>query len=116
MKIILPAAYLMIALVLLAAALIFPAATLACKECAGALAVHLVFVLAAAFLPMVPAGRIIAWTWTSISAAVSCALLTAHAFGEGDGWLLAAIALGALSLFLTLVFAMAFKPNGVASA
>ena len=63
---------------------------------------------------MVDAGKIAAWCWHGLSALVVSGLLLAYVLRHEGGWFLAAAALTAFTVLVTLVFVLVLKPGGVA--
>lgn len=78
---------------------------------AGVCGIHTILGLIVASCKMADAGRIAAWSWHGISAALSVSLLLARTLRGEDGWLIAAATLVAFTAIVTLVFCLVLKPS-----
>lgn len=112
MKIILSAIHGMAAALALLWGWFYPVALRWSYLAAAACVLYGVLSLIIAVRPMADAGKIAAWYWHGLSGLITLGLLLAYVLRQEGGWFLAAAALTAFTVLVTLVFALVLKPDG----
>lgn len=111
MKIILISIYAIAAGLVLLGGVVYPQVKEWSYWAAGVCALHGLLSLIVASVKMAYAGQIAARCWHGISTVLCVGLLLIYARTQQGGWLLAAAALGGFTLLVTLVLALALKPD-----
>jgi len=111
MKIILVSVYGVAALFALFCGWVYPIAKMWSYFAAGSCGLHLILALVIALRPLMDAGKIAAWCWQGLSTLLVAGLLLTYGLRQEGGWLLAAVALSAFTVLVTLVFSLVLKSD-----